>query len=41
MFNDENYEWETNANAQNDKGWKFNMKFQIKLLQMRNEYLPK
>ena len=40
MFPDENYEWYTTANAQNDKGWKYNMK-QTKLQQIGNEYLQK
>ena len=41
MFQDENYEWHTNACAQNDQGWKCNMKFRIKLQQIENEYLRK
>ena len=41
MLTDENYDWCTNANAKNDKGWKCKMKFQIKLQQIGNEYLQK
>ena len=40
MFPNENYEWCTTANAQNDQGWKYNMK-QINLQQMENEYIQK
>ena len=41
MFKDKNYEWFTTANAQNDKGWKCKIKFQIKLEQIENEHLQK
>ena len=41
MFKDENYEWYTTAKAQNEKGWKYNMKLKCKPQQMENEYLRK
>ena len=41
MFPNENHEWDTTAKAQNDKGLKYNMKFQMKFQQMGNECLQK